>query len=170
MVKTLIVDTTAAHLNKIKRRQRQKFFYKIACLIYVIIVIVLMMFLITRAFKYKFDEKYTKCHQSYWIDTVISILTMVIIVIASGIMMASSNYVFAKPPPPPPIERLSSVNATEDFIRRNSSVDQNRMNSDVKITKNPSVGSDCWLTAVRNDAYENQRRKSSSFNPNLLHV
>lgn len=128
-----------------------------------------MMFLITRAFKYKFDEKYSKCHQSYWIDTVISILTMIIIVIASGIIMASSNFVFAKPPPP--IERLQSVNPTEDFIRRNSSVDPNRINSEVKITKNPSVGSDCWLTAVRNEAYENQRRKSSSsYNPNLLHV
>ncbi|KAF7490325.1 hypothetical protein SSS_03424 [Sarcoptes scabiei] len=180
-VRNIVLYNQRIHRRKLRRKQ-ERFFYKIACLIYAILVIILVMFWIARAFRYKYyaeserfrtistdkdDDDDVRCPQSnHWIDSTISIITLIIVILASGIIVASTKYVLGKLVP---LNEIPMITPVEDFIRRNSEMPSE---SNLTVTEQKPiqpVRPNPWLTDVRNEAYDLFRRKSSAFAPNRIH-
>lgn len=117
--------------------------------------------MIVRAFNYKYENKNETCTNTTitgWMDTVISILTLIVIIIATFTLIASLKYVFASSITTPMDDKISSV--------LNSNLTNNVDNRNLINVPNPSPrGSDSWLNNVRNQAYETRRQ--SYLNPQL---
>lgn len=131
-------------------------------------IIVLLTFFVVRAFKSKYRLD-TDCSANNWIDALITILTLTTILLGSLLVISSLKYVSESENSTEQQSLPAPSNAqdrVEDFIRRNSQQHQ-QMPPTVTITRNPSVTSGSWLSAVRTEAYETQRRMSMAPSHNL---
>lgn len=126
---------------------------------YLLVIIVLLTFFVIRAFKSKYRLD-TDCTSNNWIDALITVLTLTTILLGSLLVIASLKYVSESENA---IEQEAAPSTAhervEDFIRRNSQ-QHSQLPPTVTINRNPSVCSGSWLTAVRSEAYETQRRMS----------
>lgn len=131
-------------------------------LIYLFLVILLFTFFIVRTFKSKYRLE-ADCDITNWIDSVITGLTLTSTMLASILLISSLTYVgeVENRSESKEMAIMNAINRTEDFIRRNSQAPSVHAGEiGINFKRNSSICSNSWLSAVRTEAYETQRRMS----------
>lgn len=88
---------------------------------------------------------------------IITILTLVVILLGSALLIASLKYVSKSESFNEAPSQATAEERIDDFVRRNS---QQAVPPVVTINRSPSISSSSWLSSVRTEAYETQRRMS----------